>query len=306
MKQLNPEKTKITSEGFSSERDQGIFSTKNAFVFSSIRIFIVSLVSFVVLLSLASVGGTVSYFQDTEQSLANYFRADPISFKLTVSQHQVDLSSENKVELVMTPDATSDPIQYYISAKIISGDDVFCGSIDLVGTWPFPISGKFLPLLTETTTITGSWTTTLSVPEENKIADSSCLVEITYFGWSADAPLGRSYTDTQKVLIQFFIPSNFVSMNIVEPMLLRSVSEDKSEGNDVVVEEVINKVAEEIDENSTENVEPTPTPAEETIPPAEEVGIVNETELESKESPQKETPEEMDEIPPSVETIKIE
>lgn len=181
---------------------------------SGLKIFGVSVLSFVVLLGLSSVGGTVSYFNDTEESLGNYLRADPISFKVDTPLTQIDLTSEKQIEIVMTPDETSEPIQYFVTSKVISGGDTFCRSINAFGTWPFPINGKVDSIVTDVSTSTGSWTLTASVPEEERIANNSCVVELSYFGWNAGAELGHAFTDTRTITFEFFIPSTYVNNSV--------------------------------------------------------------------------------------------
>lgn len=164
-------------------------------------------VVFILALRVSSVGGTVSYFRDSEDSLNNYLKADLISFGISTETTQVDLSNESSFSIVMTPDSTSGPVQYFVSTKVITGDQLFCSKINAFGTWPFPINGKLFSTVTDISTTTGSWTITASVPEEDKIPGSSCVLEFSYLGWSANSELGRSFSDTRKVNIEFFIPN---------------------------------------------------------------------------------------------------
>ncbi|MFZ2521877.1 MAG: hypothetical protein WAX44_02620 [Minisyncoccia bacterium] len=231
---------------------------------SGFRLASVIIVSFGILISVSSVGGTVSYFNDRELSLSNYLRADPIIFSVSPASSQVDLSGESSLELIMTPDPTSDPIQYFVSSKKVSGDDLFCNSIHILGTWPFPVDGQFVGLVTETSNTTGSWTLNLSVPEEAKVPNSSCEIELTYFGWNDGVSVSKAFTDTKKVLITLFIPDDYVAKNQAESLVQSIISsqesnsfseEDNSSNKTVEEESLRDREDESKSENEAEKVE---------------------------------------------------
>lgn len=219
-------KDKITSESnysrFNGVKRQNVRANnppliKSLIFASGLRLSFTVLATFLFLISLSSVGSTTSLFYDSEQSISNYFRADPISFSVSPEDSQIDISSARSLELIMKPDPNSDPIQYFVSVKKLVGDDSFCNSIKAFGTWPFPTDTNFVGFVSEATNTTGSWTVEFSVPDDKKIPNSSCIIEITYFGWNDNLPLSRSYTDTQKVQVTFFIPSDF-SQRVSAPL----------------------------------------------------------------------------------------
>lgn len=237
------------------------FSHSGFLAKSGLKLFSASIFTFLLLLSISSVGGTVSYFNDTEGTLDNYLRADPISFKVETAANQVDLSEEKIIDLVMTPDEISDPIQYFVSGKFISGDYEFCSGINVLGSNPFSISSKVITLVTEVSTTTGSWTLTVNIPEELKIPNKSCEVELTYLGWNAGSLLGKSFTDTRKVNLLFFIPSTFKvpSQTSFVPEITSTPIEEKIVDNPEVVSEIVEEKVEEVLPT------PTPTPVEEVV-----------------------------------------
>jgi hypothetical protein len=239
------------------------FSHSGSLAKSGLKLFSASIFTFLLLLSISSVGGTVSYFNDTEGTLNNYLRADPVSFKVETAANQVDLSEEKIIDLVMLPDDISDPIQYFVSGKYISGDKEFCSGINVLGTSPFQVNSKIDSLVTDVSTTTGLWTITVNVPDDLKIPNKSCEVELTYLGWNAGSLLGKSFTDTRKVNLLFFIPGTYQASSKVggnsESLVVPTTTEN-SQGDEVTQESV---------EISGEEVVPTPTPTP--TPEVEEV-----------------------------------
>lgn len=274
---------------------------------SGLKIFGVSLLSFIVLVGLTSVGGTVSYFSDEEDALSNYFRADPISFKVETPLTQIDLTSEKQIEIVMTPDELSDPIQYFVTSKVISGDEKFCQSINIFGTWPFPVNGQVGSIVTDVSTSTGSWTLTASVPESEKVANNSCVIELNYFGWNAGSELGHAFTDTKTVTFEFFIPSIYVNNSVkvssepVSPPPPEDILPSGGEGDptqSITTEVIPEENSEPVD---VPVVSPTPTPEvtttpEETVTPSPTPEVVSTPESIT-------TPTSADTPPETVETL---
>lgn len=159
---------------------------------------------------LSSIGSTVSYFNDTETSYSNYLKADPLGFVVTYNNStttQVDLSQGDVlVTPTMTPNADSELIQYLVSAVVTSGDNELCNSIHLLGSWPFPYDDSLVKLETATTTTTGSWATTYSLPNASHYSNMSCNIDLVYRGWNADVPFGKGYNDVKRFSITFFVP----------------------------------------------------------------------------------------------------
>ncbi len=280
------ENKKLKTEYFDGvkrkERINDIYPTTFTLIKPSLKLSLTVVASFLLLLSVSSVGGTVSYFSDTESTLSNYLRADPISFKVETEADQIDLSEEKKIDLIMTPDEISDPIQYFVTSKVISGDSEFCAGIGLIGSEPFPVNTTTGSLLTEVSTATGLWTITTQVPDILKIPGKSCEVEFTYLGWSDGSALGKSFTDTRKVTLLFFIPSTFEVPKVNFAQVVTSseevllVEENLSEDNPPVVDastdekqevvEVEKETEQPKEEKEEEVVVPTPTPTPSEIP----------------------------------------
>lgn len=233
-------------------------------IFSGTKVFLSFFLVFVLFLTLFRVGGTVSYFTDVEMALSNYLRADPISFQVSSDKNQIDLSQGDAlVTIVMTPDAISDPIQYFVSSNVVEGDLDFCNAVSVSGTWPFPVSGLLTSTITETSIVTGSWTLTINVPEVYRVANKSCLIELTYLGWNAGAELGRSFSDTKKISFTFYIPSDYNLSQPISSAPQSFVQEDNSQN------EITHEVQTEVETEGN-------LPESETIEVKEEI-VISET-----------------------------
>ncbi len=199
--------------------------SKKVVLYSGLKMFGASIAAIVLFFSFSSIGDTVAYYKNIEKSIGNFLQADPLSFVLVLatsteesvtSDTMIDLSGlEKKIIPVMTPDSLSEPIQYFVTSKITGGDSALCEAVNVLGTFPFPYDGKLASIYTATTTDTGSWTLSLSVPEESKVPNSLCIIDLVYFGWNADAPFGRGYRDKQKITLTLYIPSDYLSSNNV-------------------------------------------------------------------------------------------
>lgn len=196
--------------------DGVIRKRRKELTFSTLKIVGMSSVVLSLLFSLSYVGGTVSYFNDVEASIGNYLRADPIIFSVTPEAAQVDLSQDYELTLNMVPDNTSDPIQYFVTSKFVSGDEAFCGRIHALTTYPFPMNGYVSLFTTDVSSTTGPWTMTLSLLPDDKVPDSSCVVELTYLGWRDGFDIGRSFNDVKKVTLNLFVPSEQSNLKSAE------------------------------------------------------------------------------------------
>ncbi|TSC70802.1 MAG: hypothetical protein CEO12_178 [Parcubacteria group bacterium Gr01-1014_46] len=227
----------------------------------SLKIASISLVSVLVSFSLSSVGNTISYFNDVEQTIGNFLRADPIGFEVEIDSAdsaQVDLSlGEVVVTPIMTPNSDSEPIQYFVKAEMINGDSELCNTIHLFATYPFPYDGGLVSLNTGTTTEVGPWTMALSVPDYTMFSDKSCTVELVYKGWNSGVPFGKGYRDTQKVSITFIVP--YIPPPVVESLVVPAIVED-------VLPTVEGTTLEKQPEPVIKETEPSPEPVAVTEP----------------------------------------
>ncbi len=274
---------KLITEYFDGVKRNGktikSFSMNLPLIKSGLKLSLATIFSFLLLLSVSSVGGTVSYYNDTEGVFNNYFRADPISFKVETATDQIDLSQDKRIDLVMTPDEISDPIQYFVASKIIAGDGEFCSGINVTGTLPFSVSSRIDSLNTDISTTTGIWTLTASVADGLKSPGMSCQVELTYLGWNAGSILGKSFTDTRKINLLFFIPSTYkINIPVDTPAVVEVISDVEAVTEDTQssdAETPSTTEATSTDENAVPEPTPTPSPVP-TVTPTPEVTVTPE------------------------------
>lgn len=193
-----------------------------------------------VLIGLSRVGGTVSYFSDMEESIGNYFKADPLDFDVEVAsstEATVDLTFGGQVLLpIMSPKPDSSEIQYYVKSDYVSGDLGLCEAVKVFGTFPFPYDDKLLLLKTATTTATGAWSLEISIPDPSIFLNTSCVTDLVYVGWNNGLPEGTGFSHTEKIRLTInigeipsittFSSARFVESNVVSDEDLASTTEE--------------------------------------------------------------------------------
>lgn len=198
--------------------------------YSGLKMVGVSLIAVFLLVSLSSVGSTMSFFNDVEKSVGNFFQADPVYFTVAMATStQIDMSLGTQVILpVMIPGEDSEPIQYFVTAQMTGGDSVLCDAIHVLGTFPFPYDGPLLGIVTATTTDVGAWTLSFSLASGNTFATStSCNVELTYKGWNADSVPGKGYSNTEKISLVFYVNATS-SIPVILPDITSEISSDST------------------------------------------------------------------------------
>lgn len=186
-------------------------ASKKDFLHSGMRMLGVGVLAIAVSFGLSNIGSTVSYFSDVEQALGSFLQADPLGFDVEVASStsaQINLSNGDALLVpFMIPNEDSEPIQYFVTAEVTGGDADFCNAIHALGTFPFPYDGPIASLETATSTQSGSWALTFSLPPGSSFANTSCTVDMIYKGWNADSVPTKGYHDTKKFSITFYVPA---------------------------------------------------------------------------------------------------
>lgn len=247
---------------------------------SGLKLAIVVAFTFILSVSLSSVGSTVSYFNDLEVSFGNYLKADPLGFKVLingVNTAQVDLGDgETMFVPEMIPNSDSEPIQYFVTSKITGGDSGLCNSVNVMGTYPFPYDGKVALLSTATSTQVGSWALSFTLPNSENFINSSCTMDLVYKGWNADSNYGSGYSDTQVFSITFYVP------NVVQPLKLSSpiiILEEEVATTTPAVDTVSIEIPKVIDEPISDEKVVEENKLEEVIPEVKEEEVVVENQV---------------------------
>jgi len=231
--------------------------------YSGLKMIGVGILSIALLVSLSTVGGTVSYYADIENSVGSKLLADPLSFDVEIASStsaQINISESGEMVvpfMFLLPG--SKEVQYSVKSEFVSGDLGFCSAIKALGAFPFPYDSNLIGLQTGFSTQAGSWALTFSVPDVSLFSSATCTVGLVYKGWNADGAVGEGYSDTQKVTIIFTSPE------VVPTVLFRGASEPSSdlvEPEAPLEEEVV--------------PEPETTKVDETVPLAEPEEVVEE------------------------------
>lgn len=226
----------------------------------------------VVSLALGNIGGTSSYFADTERASANILSASAIDVVASVDGAEFNLlvttdAPGQSVTPLIIPEPTSAAVQYTLKVEMTSGSQVFCEALSVsADAPPFTYNGPLLSLSTASTTITGPWPMLVYVGGDASgvLNGDVCAVDLVYDAWGADVVSG-GYDDEERVTLQF---TASVPEPIIEPSVLGASSfvaeplgdetqEELVEEKKEVVEEATEDVAEEVETISSETVEET-------------------------------------------------
>lgn len=256
---------------------------------SGLKVVGISVLAFVLSFSLSSVGSTISYFNDVEKTIGNFLQADPLSFKVAIENEnatstsaRVDISSgKASITPIMTPDADSEPIQYFVKTVVTGGDLNFCENLRVFSTWPFPYDGNLNSLVTSTSTSVGAWTLNLTLLDANTFSNKSCTIDLVYEGWNADAQYGKGYRDTKTISLTFFVPE-IVPESSTIPEVVENAKSSSLE-TPPLEEEVPSEVKDTSLEDVVPPVETVVEPPPVDPPPVEDPPAETQTEIPSEQ-----------------------
>ncbi len=176
---------------------------------SSMKVLAVVIMTVSLSTSLIMVGGTVSYFNDTEISSSNYMKAGPLSFNVKIGGSTsvvVDMTSgSNTIIPDLAPIEGTNGLQYSVRGSFTGGDSNLCNAINTLATFPFPLDGNLSTFISGTSTTPGSWTLDFTLSDPVAFANKSCILNLTYEGWSPNVPYGVGFKDTRMVSITFTV-----------------------------------------------------------------------------------------------------
>ncbi len=224
---------------------------------------------------LSSVGTTVSYFTDTEASLANVLQASMLDFSVIADGDEytflgTSLDDEDDVLLtVITPEEGTDNVVYDVFVQKIDGTDAFCSVISASSSVPFIYDGKILLLSQNNVAFDIPWAVGFSLSSSGLgySAGDECVVDIVYKAHTQGVVTG-GYSDEERIRLEFYAPI------IIEPLQAP-----------IPLSLLLLEPFEEILDNST-------ITTEEGIPPVEEEGEVVEEEVVLIPEIEREVPDE--------------
>lgn len=178
-----------------------------------------------------SIGGTVSYFSDTEKTIENLlhavaldFTAIPDSTTFTFTEDGVLNDPDGLITLV-APEVGSVALKHRVAVAVSSGNPVFCDAITATTISPFVYSGPLSALSATDVSFSGPWTLELNLESDSYLPDDQCIVDIIYSAWNASLTDGSSrYVDEERVQLTFTAPTPLASI-LPFSQLLQSTSE---------------------------------------------------------------------------------
>ena len=193
---------------------------------SSAKVFGVLSLAFLLTLSISSVGGTVSYFNDTESSIGNYLRAGTTGFTLssgndvggrltalalasgpatdTAPVENNTESGENNIgsEAFVVATGQNDdslPLSYSAHGVLDPSAPAGCSILNLDATFgDYHYNGSFTAFASPATTTMGEWHFLVSLPVDNDLpSDAVCNGKIVFDVGLANVSSELSHTFSQ-------------------------------------------------------------------------------------------------------------
>ena len=229
-----------------------------------------SMVALLLMLSsFVPAGNTLSYFSDTERSLANLFGTISLDFNATADTQQFILTdgvfNTDTLTTTIALVPASAPVRYDLtvpSGSITGNNPAVCDAVVAKVTAPFAYEAPITGLSASGVLFDGPWTLDLSFTPGGAFASGdTCTLEMVYSGWNAMFPTPISgYKDEERIALTFTVvttgaaPALFMD---VAPAALRMNTETTELPTDVPAEEGTT-------EESNEEVpaEHTPSPGE--------------------------------------------
>lgn len=189
---------------------------------------VVSTLSIVGVVCIGSMGSTVSYFNDSEQSKENILGANALDFEVSVNQDtfafldRVLTIGTDVLTTTVTPVSQSVPVKYDVSIKNIQGVTALCDAIEVHVDEPFIYDGPLTAITATGLTYTGSWLMDITVgTESGYVSGDTCTLDMVYSGWNASlaSPFG-GYDDEERVTLIFTAHASDGGVPSITPKVL--------------------------------------------------------------------------------------
>lgn len=178
----------------------------------------VVLVTSLLTVSLWSVQGTASYFNDTETTAQNTLGAGILDFKANPDKSSFTFtngtqSDQGDLITVLAPEAGSVPMKYRVTVEQTGGSVALCTAITTSVQTPFSYNSTLLGLTADNVIFSGPLTLSVALTPSSAYAPGdTCTVDIVYTGWNQS--LNHSdggYGDVERVPLTFTAPALPVS-----------------------------------------------------------------------------------------------
>jgi len=232
----------------------------------------VVLIATTFMVNMWSIGGTISYFNDTETATQNSLGANALDFTAipadaTFTFTDGVLDNPDGLITLVAPETGSVLLKYSVWTEYGGGNQAFCDAITVETADPFNYSGPLTALTASGVSFSSSWALAMSLVGDGAYQPGdTCVIDIVYRGWNALLAEGSGgYGDEERTQLTFTAPTQSLAP---AARFMMEVPEILNLTTEVPPEEVTNEGATE--ENTDLNeINPEPpvaeTPLEETI-----------------------------------------
>lgn len=184
--------------------------TKQSWVVATSVVLVTSLLT----VSIWSVQGTASYFNDTETTAQNELGAGILDFKANPDKSSFTFtngtqSDQGDLITVLAPEAGSVPMKYRVTVEQTGGSVALCSAITASVQTPFSYNSTLLGLTADNVIFSGPLTLSVTLtPSSAYVTGDTCTVDIVYTGWNQS--LNHSdggYGDVERVPLTFTAPA---------------------------------------------------------------------------------------------------
>jgi len=222
--------------------------------------------------SSATIGSTVSYFNDTESSTGNTFTASAIDFTVETDGNSYGFQDgiidepDGAVVQVVSPETGSSPARYELSVEFANGTQELCNAVIATVSEPFIYNGPLATLSASGVLFDDPWSLGLTLGAGVFEPGTFCSINFVYRAYHTDAEGNTGYTDEEKVPLTLTILTPApVAPEAFERTLIETEANEDSE--DIFVptdttdasitppaDEEVSSIENEVEEESTEEI----------------------------------------------------
>jgi len=223
---LRHRKVKTARERYVAERErqqstltsltpQKTYTSHNNYFSLILKSTAILLVTGFSIVSLLSIGSTLSIFNDIESSEGNLFESGLLDFELELSPFNnlawtgLTSGTSTSQDIDVLPNPLSNPFFYHASSTNFTGDNDFCNGINVKVALGGPTlyDGPLTDFLSSSTTVLNIWNLEFSTNED--FVNAVCHFDIDFNGWQVrhGYPLyDNGFSDTEKTRHWLYSP----------------------------------------------------------------------------------------------------
>lgn len=202
------------------------------------------LVFALIVVSVGTLGSTLSYFNDREVSTGNSFEAIGLGFSVEVDsanvlfEDGVIVGDGGGVLFTLTPEVLSADMRFSVSADVVGSSSPLCTKMSTNTLNPHPFSGLLVDLEGSTITFDTPWFMGLSLVDETGLTDGDvCDVSISFTSWYFDSEEDQGYFDEEEIVLHatYSAPEAATQTESLVPLPLLIGANERSAKSDAMV-----------------------------------------------------------------------